>query len=102
MHPRLTIVHDPDLDEIDRAFVEETLVRTLEKVDLHLHGEHRLKAVYKQSNKDGLRRKTEVHLSLEGSGRSFRAVSSDWKVRLATTEACKTLEGEVDRSHRHE
>ncbi|MFH0969915.1 MAG: hypothetical protein V1776_00425 [Candidatus Diapherotrites archaeon] len=97
VHPRITVVHDLDLDEIDRSFIDETLLRTLTKMDRLLKNEHRLKAVYKQIQKEGLRHKTEVSLSLDGPGKAFHSQSSDWKVRLATTEACTILEREIMR-----
>lgn len=94
----ISITHLPDIDEIDKAFVEETLARTYSRVERTLKSEHHMRVVFKQVNKDGLRAKTTVKISIEGAGKSMHAEASDWKVRLATKEACKTLENEL--SHR--
>jgi predicted transcriptional regulator len=94
------ITHLPDVDEIDKVFIEEILNRTYGKMERIMKGEHIMHAVYKQSNKAGLRAKTEVHLTISGAGRTFNASSSDWKVRLATKEACSALESEVEKRFR--
>ncbi|MBM3282504.1 MAG: CBS domain-containing protein [Candidatus Diapherotrites archaeon] len=91
----ISITHLPDIDAIDRAFVEETLSRTFTKVARVLKSDHSLKAVFKQTNKSGLRAQTTVKLTIEGAGRPIYAKSVNWKVRLATKEACKTLENEI-------
>lgn len=91
----ISITHLPDIDAIDRAFIEETLSRTYTKVARVLKSDHSLKAVFKQTNKSGLRAQTTVKLSLEGAGRPIYAESTNWKVRLAMKEACKTLENEI-------
>lgn len=95
----ISITHLPDIDAIDRAFVEETLTRTFTKVSRILKSEHAMRAVYKQLNKSGgLRSQTNVKISIEGAGKPMHAEATNWKVRLATKEACKTLENEL--SHR--
>lgn len=93
----VSITHLPDIDEIDRAFVEETLLRTYNKLERVLKSEHSMHVVYKQLNKDGLRRITEVKISIQGAGKSLNASASDWKVRLATKEACAALEHEIEK-----
>lgn len=93
----ISITHLPDIDEIDRAFVEESLARTFNKLMRLVKSPHSLKAVFKQSKKDGLRAQTEVKLTLSGAGPTFNARSTNWKVRLATLEACNSLEAEVSK-----
>ncbi len=93
----ISITHLPDIDEIDRAFVEETLQRTYAKVERILKSDHTMHVVYKQLNKDHLRRKTEVKISIQGAGKTLNASASDWKVRLATKEACAALEHELEK-----
>lgn len=94
------ISHLPDLDEVDAVFVQKMLDRTYGKVERILKGEHSMHAVFKQSNKAGLRAKTEVHLSVEGAGRRFNASASEWKVRLAVKQACEALEHEVEKAYK--
>lgn len=95
----ISITHVPDIDAIDRAFVEETLARTYSRVERILKSEHAMRVVYKQINKSGgLRAQTNVKISVDGAGKTMHAEATDWKVRLATKEACKTLENEL--SHR--
>lgn len=96
----ITITHLPDIDEIDRAFLEETLQRTFSKVERTLKSEHRMHVVYKQLGKNGLRAQTNVKLTIEGAGKTFHAEATDWKVRLATKEACRSLEAEVSKRFR--
>lgn len=96
---RIQITHSPNLDEIDRAFVEKTLTKTYEKVAKFMGQEAAMKVVYKQLKTSGLRHKTEVRITLQGLGPHLNANASDWKVRLATTEACKILESEARRRH---
>lgn len=91
------ITHLPDIDEIDRGFVEQLLQRMYDKVERIMKNEHTMRVVYKQSNKDGLRRKTAVHITIQGAGKSLSASAEDWKVRLATKEACVALEHEVEK-----
>ncbi len=91
----VSITHLPDIDEIDRAFVNETLQRTFSKIERTLKSDHSMNAVFKQVQKDGLRAKTTVKISIQGAGRTLRAEASDWKVRLALKEACRALENEV-------
>ncbi|MEK6902696.1 MAG: CBS domain-containing protein [archaeon] len=93
----ISITHLPDIDEIDRAFVEETLQRTYAKVERILKSDHTMHVVYKQLNKDHLRRKTEVKISIQGAGKTLNASASDWKVRFATKEACAALEHELEK-----
>ncbi len=94
----ISITHLPDIDAIDRAFVEETLARTYSRVERVLKSEHRMSVVFKQINKNGLRAQTNVKISVEGAGKPIHADATNWKVRLATKDACKTLENEL--SHR--
>ncbi|MDZ4256403.1 MAG: CBS domain-containing protein, partial [archaeon] len=96
----IAISHLPDVDGIDQGFIEQTLERTFQKLMRVLKSDHHLHAVYKQVQKSGLRARTNVRLSLEGAGRSYHAEATDWKVRLATVEACKTIEKEVLRAFR--
>jgi CBS domain-containing protein len=94
------ISHLPDLDEIDVSFVHSLLTRTYGKVERILKGEHSMNAVFKQTNKAGLRAKTEVKLTVEGAGRRFNASASEWKVRLAVKQACEALEHEVEKAYK--
>ena len=93
------MAHMPDLDEVDKAFVQSLLDRTYGKVERILKGDHSMNAVFKQSQKAGLRSKTEVKLSVEGAGRRFNASASEWKVRLAVKQACDILEHEVEKAY---
>lgn len=93
----ISITHLPSIDAIDRAFVEETLARTYARVERALKSEHNMRVVFKQANKSGLRSQTTVKISVEGAGKTMHAEATDWKVRLATKEACKTLENELSR-----
>ncbi len=94
----ISITHLPDIDAIDRAFVEETLARTYSRVERVLKSEHVMRVVFKQTNKSGLRSQTNVKISVDGAGKPMHAEATNWKVRLATKDACKTLENEL--SHR--
>lgn len=94
------ISHMPDLDEIDTVFVQKLFDRTYGKIERILKGDHSMHAVFKQSNKAGLRAKTEVKLTVEGAGRRFNASASEWKVRLAVKQACEALEHEVERAYK--
>lgn len=94
----ISITHLPNIDAIDRTFVEETLSRTYSRVARTLKSDHSMRVVYKQLNKSGgLRAQTNVKISIEGAGKPIHAEATDWKVRLATKEACKTLENELSR-----
>ena len=97
---RVSISHLPDIDEIDRAFIEETLQRTFSRFERTLKSDHRMSVVFKQSNKAGLRAQTTVKISIHGAGKPFHAEASDWKVRLATKEACKAIENELSKGYR--
>jgi predicted transcriptional regulator/ribosome-associated translation inhibitor RaiA len=94
------ISHLPDLDEVDTVFVQKLLDRTYGKVERILKGEHSMHAVFKQSNKAGLRAQTEVRLTVEGAGRRFNASASEWKVRLAVKQACEALEHEIEKAYK--
>ena len=92
--------HLPEVDEIDRAKINSMLQKTFSKVQRIIKGENRMHVVYKQSQKSGLRAKTEVHIAIQGTGRPFSAVAIDWKVLLATKEACQILEAEVAKRYK--
>ena len=94
------ISHMPELDEVDTVFVQKLFDRTYGKIERILKGEHSMHAVFKQSNKAGLRAKTEVKLTVEGAGRRFNASASEWKVRLAVKQACEALEAEVEKAYK--
>lgn len=94
------VSHLPDLDEIDRAFVMGLLDRTYGKVERTLKGQHSMHVVFKQSKKAGLRVQTDVHIAVQGAGRTFNAQAKEWKVRLAVKAACKALEAEVEKAYK--
>lgn len=85
----------PDIDEVDRANVEQMLQRTYDKIARILKAEDNMHVVFKQTKKSQLRARTEVHITLSGTGRTFHAEAADWKVLLAAREACRALEAEV-------
>lgn len=89
------VSHLPDLDEIDKSSIEEIFARTYLKIKRVVKQDAKLKVAFRQSQKDGLRRKTMVHIRFFGAGFSINASSEDWKVLLAAKEAARTLEAEA-------
>lgn len=92
--------HLPNVDEIDKAKIDSMLSKTFTKMQRIMKGELRMNVTYKQSQKSGLRAKTEVNIKVQGTGRPFSAHAEDWKVLLATKEACNALESEINKRYK--
>ena len=92
--------HLPDVDEIDKAKIDSMLSKTFTKMQRIMKGELRMNVTYKQSQKSGLRAKTEVNIKVQGTGRPLSAHAEDWKVLLATKEACNALESEITKRYK--
>ncbi len=91
--------HLPDVDEIDKAKIDSMLTKTFTRVQRGMKGEVHMHIVFKQSNKAGLRAKTLVSIRVEGAGKPYSSRAEDWKVLLATKEACSALESEISKIH---
>ncbi|QQR92755.1 MAG: CBS domain-containing protein [Candidatus Iainarchaeum archaeon] len=92
--------HLPDVDEIDKAKIDSMITKTFNKMQRIMKGELRMNVVYKQTSKAGMRAKTEVNIKVQGTGRPFSAHAEDWKVLLATKEACSALENEISKRYK--
>lgn len=92
--------HLPDVDALDKTKIDSMLSKTFGKMQRIMKGELRMNVVYKQSQKSGMRAKTEVNIKVQGTGRPFSAHAEDWKVLLATKEACNALEAEVSKRYK--
>lgn len=92
--------HLPDIDELDKAKVDSIINKTFNKMQRIMKGELHMNVVYKQLKKEGMRAKTQVSINVQGTGRPFSAHAEDWKVLLATKEACNALEAEVTKRYK--
>ncbi|MEM4326798.1 MAG: HPF/RaiA family ribosome-associated protein [Candidatus Diapherotrites archaeon] len=94
MERKITIIHLPAHNEVEKAQILQTLEKTYDKL-ANYSKEAELQVYFKEYHTQGKRQEIEVRMHLISKGKKINAVSKDWVWQKALKKAVQALKKEA-------